>query len=128
MEQEKQGYKSMDITFQQEELDCMMEAKLMYYGHSGEARWYFKIFNTMQSKSVYEGNLQETIELILLGKVLKAQIQAADADAEMQGKKAAFDQSAKMNICGLCGEPVNASGANPHNVCAQREAYQADRS
>ena len=122
MEQEKQGYKSMAIGFQQEELDCMLDGKLMYYRSGNKASWIFSIFDTVQKKHIYEGNLQETIELILLGKVLKAQIQAADADAEIQGKKAAFAQSAKMNACTLCGTPVLV-GENPHNDCVQREAY-----
>jgi len=125
MEQEKQGYKSMETRFYQEGLDSVLSGWL-----SGN-QWTFKVHDhtpNQEYKVVFEGNLQETIELILLGKVLKAQIQAADADAEIQGKKAAFAQSANMNICSLCGEPVNASGANPHNVCAQREAYLADRS
>ena len=116
----EQVYKSMDIRFSQANLDLAFTAML-----SGN-QWNFKVHDhnpNQEYKVVYEGNLQETIELILLGKVLKAQIQAADADAEMQGKKAAFAQSANMNICSLCGEPVNASGANPHNDCVQREAY-----
>jgi hypothetical protein len=39
-----------------------------------EAVWEIEIWDSVQKKHVYSGNLQETIELILLGKLYKEQL------------------------------------------------------
>jgi hypothetical protein len=68
-------YKSVDIRFFQEKLDLALTVNL-----SGN-EWYFKIHDhtpSQEYKVAFEGNLQQTIELILLGKVLKDQLQKID--------------------------------------------------
>jgi hypothetical protein len=77
-DQEQKIYKNMMVRFYQERLGASMYAELSAY--VGDPQWEFTINNYESGKSiqVYEGNLQQTIELILLGKVLKDQLQKID--------------------------------------------------
>ena len=108
----EQVYKSMDIRFSQANLDLAFTAML-----SGN-QWNFKVHDhnpNQEYKVVYEGNLQETIELILLGKVLKAQLRtidkaepvSLDIKAEMQGKALAYAQSEKQIPIEIYGHPTH---------------------
>lgn len=45
---------------------------------SVEQQYRITLFDCTIKKHIYEGNLQQTIELILLGKVLKDQLQKID--------------------------------------------------
>jgi hypothetical protein len=66
-------------------LDTILDARLTPTG------WEFKIHDhtpNQEYKIVYEGNLQEIIELILLGKLHKAQLQAMDKKEPITFEKA----------------------------------------
>ena len=83
MEQEK-GYKSIGTNYQQEYLGSMLSAHLMFYDHTGKAEWEFSIFDLSCKTHTYKGNLQETVELILLGKLYKEQLEKEAKDTQVE--------------------------------------------
>jgi hypothetical protein len=114
MEQEKQEkvYKSMDVGFGQGNSEIRLTAQLFAYSN-GDSEWQFGIFDSNIRKHVYKGSLQETIELILLGKLYKTQLQAIDKKEPV------------VKTCDVCGEPT--TSINPHDDCTQKEACLADK-
>ena len=46
--------------------------------NAGPDQYLIEIFDSKRKGFIYSGNLQETIELILLGKLRRAQLQAMD--------------------------------------------------
>jgi len=72
----EQNYKLMSMTssFYQEQLDYMMDIELISYS-TGNANYEVSIYDIKERKHIYEGTLRETIELILLGKLYKEQLQ-----------------------------------------------------
>ena len=70
------------------------------------SEWEFSLYQHDTKQFVLQNtSLNELIELILLGKLHKAQLQA------------------EAKLCDLCGKPT--TGQNPHFDCAQKEAYAA---
>jgi len=75
MKQEKQDYKSMSSSFYQEKLGYIMDVDLIYYSND-DANYEVSIYDIRGRGHIYKGNLRETIELILLGKLYKEQLEA----------------------------------------------------
>jgi hypothetical protein len=105
----EQGYKSIEVSCQQEGLGMMMDVELMNYGEKcrNKTEWTIKIFDTVANEHIYRGNLQETIELILLGKVCKEQIEANKSKCDLCEKPATWFQSPLGNpdepkLCNDC--------------------------
>ena len=70
------AYKVTMVSFAQEDLPCRLNAQLFFHPAPIEsftqshADWQFQIYNTEMKEHIYRGTLQETIELILLGKLV----------------------------------------------------------
>lgn len=83
------------------------------WAFDSHSEWEFSLYQHGTRQFVLQNtSLNELIELILLGKLHKAQLQA-------MGKKEPV-----LVLCDLCGKPT--TGQNPHYDCEQREAYLAN--
>ena len=65
----KEGYKVQSTTFSQEGQHRLTGQ--LFHHKSGDAEWDFCINESGTSEMLWRGNLQELIELVLLGKVYK---------------------------------------------------------
>ncbi len=73
MDEKTYTYKAMETSFTQGNLDTRLTAQLFHYS-CNDCEWNFTIWDSQQKKEVYQGDLQQTIELILLGQTYKAQL------------------------------------------------------
>lgn len=74
MENERGNYKVQTTKFS-EENQCRLSGELFHYGNN-TAKWKFTIFSDIGSDILWEGGLQDIVELVLLGKLCKEHLTA----------------------------------------------------
>ena len=85
-QEDRHNYKSMTTDFYQEDSPCKLSAELRSYGGTYGSMYKFQIWHVEQRKFIYTGNLQETIELILLGKLMKDKMVNSKVTIEEKAK------------------------------------------
>ena len=93
MEDQEKTYKSMETRFYQADMPYTMTAELNGYSNDTVA-WDFSLWNGQTKEIMKLGNLRETIELILLGKLMLAETQEKAREPEYHG----LDQLEKCEV------------------------------
>ena len=117
-----------------------LRVDMLAFANAGSHELMIKVYTYDNDKQEvhFQGSLNELIELVLLGKLHKAQLQEAEktnseiaiipkeafANIESAKEHISHAKQELQAICDLCGKPT--TGQNPHYDCAQKEAYLAD--
>jgi hypothetical protein len=109
MEDDKK-YMTNGVTYserQTSERTNWLRVEMFAFANGGSHELGIKVYTYENAKQEihFKGTLNELIELVLLGKLYKEQLQA------------------EIKLCDLCGKPT--TGQNPHYDCTQQEAYAA---
>ena len=105
------SYKTIKSRLYQDNLPISLTAELaIYHGEYGShSEWKIDLWDDTTKTHVFKGNLRETIELILLGKLMLAETQEKAREPEYHGLTQ-LDETAQDEIQAVCElEKVNHS-------------------
>ena len=105
------SYKAMKSRLYQDDLPISLTAELVI--HHGtfatHSEWSISLWDDIAKTHVFGGNLRETIELILLGKLMLAETQEKAREPEYHGLTQ-LDETAQDEVQAVCElEKVNHS-------------------